>query len=279
MEKREFSLYITATPIGNMRDITLRALDIFKEVDFILCEDTRQTVKLLNYYEIKKPLVSYHKFNEAKSVEGIIEKLSSGQRAALVCDAGTPLISDPGQILIKALIDSGISFCVLPGASALLPSVIMSGFSTSQFCFAGFLPSKKGERTAKLNEYILSAFPVVLYVAPHELKYVLSEIEEISPQSPLCLNKELTKLYEDSYRGSASQIIEMLPENIKGEYTLVIGPKLDEDEQKDFSEDELRSMFDELILKGLDRKGALASLSKKTDIKRNALYSLLFVEE
>ena len=279
MEERTFDLYIVSTPIGNLEDITLRALRILKTVDFILCEDTRQTVKLLNHYEIKKPLVSYHKFNEAEMQQEVIDRISSGEKAALVSDAGTPLLSDPGEKLVKTMIGSGISFCVLPGANALLPSLIMSGFDMNEFHFAGFLPSKKQERSIKLAEYLKSSCATVLYVSPHELRRVLNELEEIAPDRMLSLAKELTKYYENIYRGTASMINDDLGEEIKGEYTLTISPNQNYALDKEFSDEEIKEMFDELISKGMDRKGALQSVAKKTGRSKNSVYFVLFVKD
>lgn len=276
MDNVEYSLYIVATPIGNMEDITLRALNCLKKVDFILCEDTRQSIKLLNHFGISKPLVSYHKFNEAQISDSITEKLLEGQTAALISDAGTPLISDPGHILIKKLIENNISFCVLPGANAVLPSIIKSGFSTEKFLFAGFLPSKTNDRKKALEKYMHSEYPVILYAAPHELKKLLKLMDDTAPEVELCINKELTKLYEDCFYGTASELLETMPEEIRGEYTVVVNANL---EQKKYDNCDIENEFSDLIQRGKTKKEALKEIADKTNISKKELYSLLMKKD
>ncbi len=264
-------LYIVATPIGNLKDISLRALETLKEVDFILCEDTRHSAVLLNYYEIKKPLYAYHKFNEAKTCENVVNKLLEGKSGALISDAGTPLISDPGNILVKELIANDIEFFVIPGASAILSSVIMSGFDTDRFFFNGFLPKKKGKRKEILRANSVYPFMSIYYVSPHELKDVLSDIYDIMPQRNISLSKELTKLHEETLRGTAKDILEMLPEEVKGEYVLITEGA--EEEIKELSEEDLESRFEELkaTMKAND---ALKALSAESGISKRELYDM-----
>ena len=276
MDNVEYSLYIVSTPIGNMDDITLRALDCLKKVDFILCEDTRQSIKLLNHFGISKPLISYHKFNEAQISDSITKKLLCGQTAALISDAGTPLISDPGHILIKKLIEKDIHFCVLPGANAVLPSIIKSGFSTERFLFAGFLPSKAADRQKALDKYMHSDYPVILYAAPHELKKLLKQMADTEPRVKLCINKELTKLYENSFYGIASELIEILPEEIKGEYTIVVNSN---PEEKSYDNYNIENEFENLTQKGITKKEALKEISGKTGIPKKELYALLMKKD
>ncbi|MBE6038107.1 MAG: 16S rRNA (cytidine(1402)-2'-O)-methyltransferase [Anaerofustis stercorihominis] len=263
------NLFIVATPIGNLKDITLRALEVLKEVDFILCEDTRHSAVLLNYYEIKKPLYSYHKFNEAKSCEFIISKLLDGQNAALISDAGTPLISDPGNILVKELIENNIDFYVIPGASAILSSVIMSGFDTDRFFFNGFLPKKRNKRKEILTQNGKYPFMSVYYVSPHELTDVLEDVNDLLPDRALSLSKELTKLHEQTLRGSAREIMDMLPEDIKGEYVLIIDGG--SEETPSLSDEDIKAQFNELS-KQMKANDALKLLSAQTGIPKRELY-------
>jgi len=264
-------LYIVATPIGNLGDITLRALETLKNVDFILCEDTRHSAVLLNYYEIKKPLYAYHKFNEAKSCENVINNLLDGKNGALISDAGTPLISDPGNILVKELIANDIEFYVIPGASAILSSVIMSGFDTDRFFFNGFLPKKKGKRREILKKNSEYPFMSIYYVSPHELRDVLEDIEEIIPERNLSLSKELTKLHEETLRGTASELLQMLPEEVKGEYVLITDGGTEE--TKELSEEELENRFEELK-KTMKSNDALKALAQETGMNKRELYDM-----
>ncbi|MBR6801909.1 MAG: 16S rRNA (cytidine(1402)-2'-O)-methyltransferase [Eubacteriaceae bacterium] len=264
-------LYIVATPIGNLKDISLRALETLKEVDFILCEDTRHSAVLLNYYEIKKPLYAYHKFNEAKTCENVINKLSEGKNGALISDAGTPLISDPGNILVKELIANDIEFYVIPGASAILSSVIMSGFDTDRFFFNGFLPKKKGKRREIISKNSAFDFMSIYYVSPHELRDVLSDIHDIMPDRKISLSKELTKLHEQTLRGTASELLHMLPEEVKGEYVLIT--EGGSEDQKELSPEELEDRFEELK-KTMKSNDALKALAAESGINKRELYDM-----
>ena len=189
MNDKKGSLYIVSTPIGNLEDITIRALRILKEVDYILCEDTRHSIKLLNHYDIKKPLISLHKFNEYETADQIIDRITGGEQAALISDAGTPLLSDPGNILVERAIASDINLIVIPGANALLPALIYSGFDISSFSFFGFLPKKKNQRKDILLSLENNTLPVVFYVSPHELKTILKDIDSIFPDRLISLSK------------------------------------------------------------------------------------------
>ncbi len=264
-------LYIVATPIGNLKDISLRALETLKDVDFILCEDTRHSAVLLNYYEIKKPLYAYHKFNEAKTCENVINKLLEGKNGALISDAGTPLISDPGNILVKELIANDIEFYVIPGASAILSSVIMSGFDTDRFFFNGFLPKKKGKRREILNRNSSYPFMSIYYVSPHELRDVLGDIHDIMPTRNISLSKELTKLHEETLRGTASEILDMLDGEIKGEYVLITEGGTEE--IKELTEEELEERFNELK-KTMKSNDALKALAAESGLSKRELYDM-----
>lgn len=267
------ALYITSTPIGNLEDITLRALSVLREVDFILCEDTRTSVKLLNHYEIKNHLIAYHKFNELSSCERIVEMLRSGQSGALISDAGTPLISDPGLILIKRLIEEAIPYYVLPGANALLPALICSGFDTEGFFFRGFLPKKNSRRREELTELLQSKSSVILYAAPHEIDSLLAEIERLAPERQLSASKELTKLYETTYRGTAEELRAAIGEAPKGEFVLVVSG-CGELESEAPDEEVIAAEFEELC-ETMPRSEAVRALANRYGLNRRELYAKL----
>ncbi len=219
-------LYIVPTPIGNLKDITLRALDVLREVDTILAEDTRTTMNLLAHYNISpKKLQPYHKFNEHKTVQGLVERIRAGETMALVTDAGTPGISDPGYLLIRSCIDAGINIEVLPGATALIPALVASGFPTDRFVFEGFLPHKKG-RQKKLKSLVDEERTIVLYESPYRLMKLLEEIKQyFGPERKVSVARELTKIYEEVVRGTIDEVIEYFTgKKIKGEIVVVIAP-------------------------------------------------------
>ena len=201
-------LYIVATPIGNLEDITLRALNVLKNVDLIAAEDTRHTLKLLNHFEIIKPLISYYRENEKVKSDIIIEKLLKGENVAVVSDAGTPGISDPGEEIIKKAIENNIRVIPIPGACAAINALICSGFSTKEFLFIGFLSAKKSEKIAKLEEIKYETKTLILYEAPHKLENTLNDIRDILGDREVCLAREITKIHESFERGKISKIIE-----------------------------------------------------------------------
>jgi 16S rRNA (cytidine1402-2'-O)-methyltransferase len=212
-------LYIVATPIGNLSDITLRAIETLKTVDMIACEDTRHTLGLLNHLSIKKPLTSYHKFSKLTKVDSIIEDLLNGKSIALVSDAGTPAISDPGQPLVSRAIDAGIEVITIPGPSAVIAGLSISGLDTSEFVFIGFLPHKQGRQT-KLKEIAEEKRTIVLYESPYRIKKLLLELETACGDREIVIARELTKMYETIYRGKISEIKDVVKE--KGEFVVII---------------------------------------------------------
>lgn len=218
-------LYIVSTPIGNLKDITLRAIDTLKEVDFILCEDTRVSGNLLNHFEIKKELISLNAFNEKNKIEFIVNRILSNQTAALISDAGTPLISDPGVRLVSACIENGIEIIPIPGPVALVAALSMSGLPTDAFVFEGFLPQKKGRQT-KLKELALEERTIVLYESMYRIEKLLNEINEFLPERFIVVCREITKKFEETWRGFPKDLVESFPEKIsKGEFVVVIAPK------------------------------------------------------
>ncbi len=220
------TLYVVATPIGNLEDITLRALRILKEVDIIAAEDTRITRRLLSHYQIKNTLTSYYEYNRDPKAKILIQKLKEGKNIALVTCAGTPGISDPGTYLIDKILEESLKVTPVPGASALIASLSISGFPLHSFIFQGFLPVRKKRRRDRLERLVEEDRTVVLYVSPHDLKKILAEIGEIMGNRKIVLTRELTKVYEEIIRGKVSELIEIAENrNFKGEITLVIEGK------------------------------------------------------
>jgi 16S rRNA (cytidine1402-2'-O)-methyltransferase len=219
------TLYIVATPIGNLEDITLRAIRVLREVDLIACEDTRQTRKLLEHYAIAKPSVSYHEHNEVQRAAELLEKLQSGSSVALVSDAGTPLVSDPGYRVVAAAIDAGIPVVPVPGASAALGALAASGMATDSFRFCGFLPAKPAARRKALEQLRGETCTLVFYEAPHRILEALADVAAVLGGRPVVVARELTKLHEEFLRGPVSQVRAQLAArpSVKGEITLLIG--------------------------------------------------------
>ncbi len=219
------SLYIVSTPIGNLKDITIRALDTLKEVDFVICEDTRVTSFLLTHYEIKKSLISLNAQNENSKIEYILERLNNGENAALVTDAGTPGISDPGVRLISAAIKSDITVVPIPGVTALITGLTISGLPTDSFLFEGFLPQKKG-RQKLLKEIADIDKTVILYESTYRIEKLLNELNEYMPARLVVVCRELTKKFEDVWRGLPAELLEQLKDKTtKGEFVVIIAPR------------------------------------------------------
>lgn len=217
-------LYIVSTPIGNLKDITLRAIETLNEVDFIICEDTRVTSVLLKQYNIIKQLISFNAVNETKKIPAVIERLHRGQSYALVSDSGTPAISDPGVRLISEAIKNGIDIITIPGATALISALTISGLPTDSFVFEGFLPQKKG-RQKKLKELREEKRTIVIYESSHRIKKLIEELNEHFPERFVVVCRELTKKFEETWRGYPSDLKESLNvKTIKGEFVIVIGP-------------------------------------------------------
>ena len=219
-------LYLVPTPIGNLRDITLRAIDVLKSVDVILAEDTRTTGKLLKHLEIQRPLQSYHIFNEHKTVEKLIDRMRKGEVMALVSDAGTPAISDPGFLLVRAAKEAGIEVNCLPGPTAFVPALVNSGLPNDRFTFEGFLPHKKGRKT-RIEALLEEERTMVFYESPHRLMKTLEQFAEaFGPERMASVSRELTKMFEENIRGSLAELISYYQENpIKGEIVLVVQGK------------------------------------------------------
>jgi 16S rRNA (cytidine1402-2'-O)-methyltransferase len=271
-------LYLVGTPIGNLEDITLRALRILKEVDLIACEDTRHTQKLLNHYDIAKRLVSYHEHNEMTRSPELLIKLEDGAKVALVSDAGMPLVSDPGYRLVALCVRHKIPVVPIPGPSALLAALSGSGLPSEEFLFVGFLPQRSAERRRMLERLRIEERTIILYEAPHRIAESIADAREILGDRPACIAREVTKLHEEFLRGKLSQLEESLAERpARGEITLVVGP-LEASAvsgQADTSQS-LSDRVEELIRQAkLDRKEALKLAAKERGISRRAAYDQL----
>ncbi|GER94269.1 16S rRNA (cytidine(1402)-2'-O)-methyltransferase [hot springs metagenome] len=262
-------LYIVSTPIGNLEDITLRAIRTLKEVDFIAAEDTRHSRKLLNHYGITKPLISYWSEKEKIRSKEIMEKLCSGLSVAIISDAGTPGISDPGAVLIKEAIDKGIDVIPIPGVSALIAALSVSGISTEEFTFIGFLPAKAAQRQKKLNELVFEQRALIFYEAPHRILETLRDMEEIFGSRYIVLAKEITKIHEEILRGTIPEIIDMLEtKTIAGEYVIIAEGSKREKIQVDEALKEIKS----LMKKGKGRKEAVKIVAGQYGLSKKELY-------
>ena len=219
-------LFIVPTPIGNLEDMTFRAVKVLKEVDLILAEDTRTSSKLLRHYEISNKLFAYHQHNEHKVLQRLVDRLAAGETMALITDAGTPAISDPGFLLVRECIKNNIGVECLPGATAFVPALVNSGLPADRFLFEGFLPHKKGRQT-RLRELAELPYTLIFYESPHRLVKTLEQFtESFGPGRPASVSRELTKLHEETIRGTTQSLFEHFKDkNIKGEIVIVIGPK------------------------------------------------------
>jgi 16S rRNA (cytidine1402-2'-O)-methyltransferase len=274
-------LYLVATPIGNLEDITLRALRILKEVDTIACEDTRHTQKLLNHFGIQKRLVSYHEHNENTRAPELISEIKSGASVALVSDAGTPVISDPGQRLVSLCAEHQILVVPIPGASAALAALAGSGISAEQFLFVGFLPARQGERRRALTKLANdSSSTLIFFEAPHRIAKMLSDAADILGGRQGVLARELTKLHEEFLRGTLGDLAKKLRTvPVKGEITVVVGPAIKQDTAALPKDITLRVRVEQLIREaGLDRKAALKQAAREFGIARREAYKQLLVD-
>ena len=274
-------LYLVATPIGNLEDITLRALRILKEADQIACEDTRHTQKLLNHYNIAKPLVSYHEHNEMTRAPELVVAIEEGEQIALVSDAGMPLVSDPGYRLVTLALRHHIAVIPVPGPSALLAALSASGLPNEEFLFAGFLPARHGERRRALERLRIEDRTIIFYEAPHRIEETLSDVREILGDRPACLAREVTKLHEEFRRGTLGELIASLSDKpVRGEITLLIGAVPPEQRTAERnSSQSLAERVDELIRQAkLDRKEALKLAAKERGLSKRAAYTELHLE-
>ena len=264
-------LYLVATPIGNLEDITLRAIRILKEVDYIAAEDTRNTLKLLNHFEIKKPLISNHRHNEEDRENTLICKLKEGKNIAVVSDAGTPGISDPGEVIVKRAIEEDIEVIPIPGACAAINALIASGLDTKEFVFVGFLPLNKKLRKEKLEEIKKENKTCILYEAPHKMKDTLNDLKSYIARRKVVLAREITKIHEEFIRGDILDIIEK-SENLKGEMILIIEGGIKTDENNLLNNLSLEEHYKVYEKQGLDKKEIIKKIAKDRGVSKNEIY-------
>jgi len=266
-------LYIVATPIGNLEDITYRAVRILKEADWIACEDTRTTKRLLDHYGIPTRTLSYHEHNEANRTAELIERLQHGETGALVSDAGTPLLSDPGYRVVRAAVQAGIRVEALPGPSALLAGLVVSGLPTDQFHFAGFFPSKQGQRTRMLEALRDEPATLIFYEAPHRILEALDDIAATLGDREIAVARELTKIHEEVLRGSAEEIRKTLAarDMIRGEFVVLIA-KASEPVHDDTPPEEAVAL---LVSAGVDRMEAMKTVARQRGLSKRDVYKLV----
>ena len=274
------TLYLCATPIGNLGDMTMRCIETLNEVDLIAAEDTRNSIKLLNHFNIKTPMTAYHEFNKYDKAKVLVSELLNGKNIALITDAGTPGISDPGEVLVKECYDNDISVTSLPGCCALVNALIISGLPTRRFCFEAFLPSDKKERSFILEELINETRTIIIYEAPHHLKKTLKELYEVLGNRQIALCKELTKKFENVFRTNLSDAISYYEENEpKGEYVLVLSGK----NRKDIIL-ETRTQYENMSLEehmniyldmGVEKKEAMKKVALDRGISKRDVYNQL----
>ena len=267
-------LYLVATPIGNLEDITFRAIRILKEVDLIAAEDTRHTLGLLNHFNISKPLISYYKQTEKKRSLVLIDKLLEGKNIAIVSDAGTPGISDPGEEIVKCAIENNIEIIPIPGCVAFVNALIASGMTTDEFTFIWFLSSNNKDRKDKLELLKYETRTLIFYEAPHKLRSMLESILEVLGDRKIVLAKELTKIHEEYIRGNVSTILEQLVD-IKGEFVVLVqGNKISKEEAQidKLNEMSLEEHFNFYENQGLDKKEIIKKIAKDRNVSKNDIY-------
>ena len=273
-------LYLIPTPVGNMEDITLRALRLLKEVDLVLAEDTRTSAKLLKHYEITTPLLSHHKFNEHQQVDRIAERLERGENIALISDAGTPGISDPGFLLTRTCVERGIATECLPGATAFVPALVNSGFPCDRFCFEGFLPRERKDRKVILEDLQRETRTIILYEAPHHLYKTLLELRDALGDRKIVLCKELTKKFESVTEGRLFEITHYYEtHDPRGEHVLVLEgidrKKLLHEEQKTWEEMSLQEHMAFYEEQGYENKDAMKMVAKDRGVTKREIYQRL----
>ena len=268
------NLYLIATPIGNLEDITLRAINTLKEVDIIAAEDTRHSLKLLNHLNISKPLISYHRHNEDVKTKELIALLSQGKNVGLITDAGTPGISDPGEEVVKQAIENDINIIPIPGACAAINALISSGMSTKEFIFYGFLPLNKKLREEKFEDIKRQNKTIIIYEAPHRIKSTLKEINEKFGNIKIVLAKEITKIHEEFIRGNIEEIINNIQEP-KGEYIIIFeikGKSEKQIEMENLNKLTIEEQYNYYEKMGLNKKEIIKKIAKDRNVSKNEIY-------
>ncbi len=274
------TLFLCATPIGNLSDMTPRVVETLREVDIIAAEDTRNSIKLLNYFEIKTTMTSYHEYNKIEKADQIISWMQAGKNIALITDAGTPAISDPGEVLVKKCMEAGIPVTSLPGCCACITALTLSGLPTRRFCFEGFLPADKKEKKFIFKELQKETRTIILYEAPHHLKRTLAELYELLGERRITLCRELTKRFETVFSTTLSEALNFYKENEpKGEYVLVIEGldrnQIEQDKQREWeklSVDEHMKFYED---QGIDRKEAMKKVAADRGVSKREIYQAL----
>jgi 16S rRNA (cytidine1402-2'-O)-methyltransferase len=268
-------LYIVGTPIGNLEDITLRALRVLRQADLIACEDTRHTQKLLNHFEIKTPTQSYHQHNEAARARELVERISRGERVALVSDAGMPGISDPGERVVRAAVEAGLSVVAVPGASAIISALVASGLPTESVRFAGFIPARSGERRSVLESLREARETLVFYEAPHRILEMLSDLEEtFGPERRMVLARELTKVHEEFLRGTIAEVSAELTKRgaMKGEMTVIVAGKSPGEATVPAKRSLAERVRQLMAAESLEEKAALKQTAKEFGLSKSEAY-------
>ena len=274
------TLYLCATPIGNLGDMTPRVVDTLKEVDMIAAEDTRNSIKLLNYFEIRTPMTSYHEYNKIEKARQIVSWLQEGKNIALITDAGTPAISDPGEVLVDQCLKAGIPVTSLPGCCALITALTLSGISARRFCFEGILPADKKEKGFILDELRKETRTIILYEAPHHLKRTLAELYQILGERRITLCRELTKRFETIFPTTLEKALEFYEDHEpKGEYVLVIEgldrSRLIEEEQAGWEKISIKEHMEIYESQGIERKEAMKKVAYDRGMSKRDVYQLL----
>jgi len=267
------TLYLVATPIGNLDDITYRAIRVLGEVDVVACEDTRHTRKLLEHFSIRKPLVSYHEHNETAVAGKLIRRLEEGADIALVSDAGTPLVSDPGYRLVRQALENGIGVVPVPGPSAVVTALSAAGLPSDSFHFAGFLPAKASQRRKALEKLRDLNTTVVVYEAPHRILDTLDDLRDLFGDRPIVAAREMTKLHEEFLHGTAASVREALTDRakVKGEFTVLIGKPV-EGNSSDAAPEAIRNAVERLLAQGMPRMEALKTVARELGLPKRTVY-------
>ena len=277
IDKNKGKLYIVGTPIGNLDDITIRAVNTLRNVDVILAEDTRQTLKLLNHFEISKHMISYPRHNEDDKIEKIVEILNSGKNLALVSDAGMPIISDPGQNLVKYLVKNNYDIEVVPGVTALITAIVKSGLDSTRFTFEGFLSVNKKQRKERLKSLVNETRTMIFYEAPHKILSTLKDMYEYFGNRDICIARELTKIHEEyRYTNFKDAIINIEENGIKGEIVLVISgaseDKINEEKNKEIEQINSLELVKEYMKNGDTKKDAIKKVAKLKGVNKDVVY-------
>ncbi len=278
------TLFLCATPIGNLGDMSPRVVETLRSVDVIAAEDTRNSIKLLNHFDIHTPMTSYHEYNKVEKAKQLIGQLLNGQNIALITDAGTPAISDPGEVLVRMCLESGVSVTSLPGPAACITALTLSGLSTRRFCFEGFLPADKKEKKLVLDELMNESRTMILYEAPHHLVRTLEELYEVLGQRRITLCRELTKKFETVFPTTLAEALEYYKtEEPKGEYVLVIeGKSFAEKRQEEIAGWESMTIEEHMAYyeqQGMDQKAAMKQVAKDRGVGKREIYAYLHGED